>query len=375
MVAQELAGMLLMAVAGITESSLVIFSTVMKQMDLPFYPVVGTAQIPLLIWLLLRMFYSRRQLPELSLKQVKWIWLRGFFGCCTLVLALSAVAMGAPIGDASALGTINVVVAAFAGRVFLGERLGALHIGAVGASFVGAILVSKPETLLGMKQLDGGLPWLGYLLAVASGVASGILFIALRKSQNVDSAIMTCSLVAQMTVGCWAVAFSGIAEDAPLEALVESPIAALAWLVLILVLDSTNSVSTTVGAQRCPAAASSTLFTSTQMVSGYVADVFIHGTVPDVLTIVGASLMLLAVVVMAVAANGASAPADLPVDPPAACSSQAFGDATLVNDDDTDSLVSFVASEFSGCRPTRADVRQRSVQSSAVAQVVGATWV
>ena len=115
--------MLLMAFAGITESSLVILSTVMKQMNLPFYPVVGTAEVLMLICLLLRTFCSRRQLPELSLNQMKWVWVRGFFGCCTFVLALLAVAVGAPIGDASALGTINVVVAAFAGgRCILRRR-------------------------------------------------------------------------------------------------------------------------------------------------------------------------------------------------------------------------------------------------------------
>merc|ERR1719356_2301967 len=117
---------------------------------------------------------------------------------------------------------------------------------------------------------------------------------------------MTCSLAAHFSVACWAVALAELVDDAPMEGLVESPRIVSVWLAVILLLVAANSISTAVGAQMCPAAVSSTLCTSTQMVCGYIADIVITKTLPNALTIVGASLMLLAVIVMAVAPSGNS---------------------------------------------------------------------
>merc|ERR1712113_1058119 len=111
---------------------------------------------------------------------------------------------------------------------------------------------------------------------------------------------MTSSLVAHLVLGCCLVALTGITDEAPLGTLARHPFIALAWLTGVMLLDSINSMTTSVGAQWCPAAASSTIFTSTQMTLGYVADIVVHGTTPDALTIIGASLMLLAVMFMTV---------------------------------------------------------------------------
>jgi len=370
MVAKEFAGMLLMAFAGISESGLVVLSTVTKKVGIPYYPLIGSGNLLLLISL---MCLGHKDLQQLTCKQVKWIWLRGVFGCATFMLALLAVAAGAPIGDASALGTINVVVAAILGRMFLGERLRAIHVIAVGASFAGAVLVAKPETLLGMRRVEGGAPWLGYLCALGSGLTSGVLFIASRKSQDISTTLMTSSLAAHLFVACWVVALTGLADDAPLNSLTLSPLASMAWLVGLMVLDSANGISTTLGSQICPAAASSTIFTSTQMTLGYVADILIHGTSPEPLTIAGASLMLLAVLLMALASK-----TEEPEEEAAPARTRESAGEAVANVEESQEIeneqdwVTFAASEFSGCTPRKTDMRQRTIRA---AQVIGSTAV
>lgn len=74
--------------------------------------------------------------------QVKWVILRGLFGCANNVLSVSAILAGAHIGSVGALLSVNTVVAALLGRLVLGEALGKLHILAVFFSLAGAILIS-----------------------------------------------------------------------------------------------------------------------------------------------------------------------------------------------------------------------------------------
>merc|ERR1712151_373423 len=100
--------------------------------------------------------------------------------------------------------------------------------------------------------------------------------------------------------------------------------------------------SQSAGAQMCPAAVSSTVYTSVCMVSGYVAQTALFGLAPVTLTLVGAALMLVAVAIMAV--TRVTPPAATDVDEVAhdhAAAEQSVDAAISVgNDDETESLAS-----------------------------------
>jgi len=139
------------------------------------------------------------------------------------------------------------------------------------------------------------------------------------------------------------------------------PLIGFAWFVGLLLLMATCVCAISLGSQMCPAVASSTIFTSVSMTLGYVAQSMIHHQRPEALTGAGAFLMLLAVALIALARRWESR----------SVSSREIEDSLLSHKDDeateddlaagsqVESLVSFIAAEFSGLSRTSKSVRRR----------------
>jgi len=329
-----------MAIAGAAPPFLMVLEEVSKEIEIPYYASIGTAEV-FLVFVVAVAILCRRE--ALKTGQLKWVLLRGFFGTMSFVLSLLAVSLGAPLGDVNALGSINVVVAALLGRLFLGEDLRLLHVLALCCSVLGAFMVSKPEVLLGLKKSDGVMPWLGYGLALLSGFCWGGLFIASRKSQDVSVYIMTFSVWVQEAAACWIVSLTGVVQEAPRSMIIGAPLRMLAFTSAICVMMVIVVVTCTLGSQKCPAAVSSTILTSVQMSLGYALQTFTHSDPPQLLTLLGAGLMLLAVSLMALARwmgqKPQSSEAELEeVQSPISSTSMRSNS----------SLASFIASEFSG---------------------------
>lgn len=328
---------------------------------------------------------SRGGFSQVQVHQWKWIWMRGAFGCLTMLLAWMAVASGAPLGDASALGGVNVVVAALLARVFLGEPLHTTHILALSSTLVGSVLVSKPISLIDGEHLNGSTPWLGYALALGSGICSGGLFIASRKSQDISPLVMSFSVTALEGVCLWSMALTGLLPDGPWEFLAADPALALSLFLVLMMIITAAVITTSVGSQLCPAAASSTIYTSVSMTLGYIAQCAIHRKPPEVLTVAGASLMLLGVTLIAAArwwqskealARGLAASL-LPSE--SECEGQIVSPHAATSScksAETVSLASFIASEFSGLVPAGGrSVRQRRPKIAATFSPVQAAII
>lgn len=293
----------------------------------------------------------------------KWIVLRGAFGSGTALLAWAAVAEGAQVGDASALGSTNVVVASLLGLVVLGERLSLLHILALVFSLAGALLVSKPAAVFGSQHTDEGTgtAWFGNLLALGSGICSGGLFIASRKSQGISSSIMITSVFLQEGLGCWLVAWLGLVKDGPLEPLVADPRLGIALLVSFMALFAGITWTISLGSQLCPAAASSTIFTSVSMTLGYIAQSVVHNQRPSRLSEVGAAFMMLAVALVALARRCQSRSVAAREAPAAIVASESPEEVFSCADHQLESLASFMAAEFSGLDRAKAVRHRRAV--------------
>lgn len=178
-----------------------------------------------------------------------------------------------------------------------------------------------------------------------------------------------------------------------LQRVVVEPIGAAAvflfcWLVSLL-----GKQTSTIGSQWCPAAISATVGTCGSMTFGYLAQVALFGQTPDLLSLLGAGVMLLSVAVMVAArapppsvsacctttsCDAELAKASSAQSAPAAAELQQPEDA----DDDTHSLGSFIASEFAQreaavapmLRPRRAVTAPASAEV-AKARVIGAAMV
>jgi len=323
----------------------------------------------------------RGDLQKIGGHQWKWVVLRGSFGTISYATSLLAVAYGSPLGDSSALQSINVVVSALLGRAFLGESLRALHVAGLCLSVAGALLVSKPQWLIGGQ--DGDAPWLGYSFALLSGFVSGAIFIAARKSQGISPLALTASVTLQEGAIHFVLVWCGSVEEMPLTRLLEVPAEALAMFAFLLFIGTFAAGTTSVGAQMCPAAMSATVYTSTSMSMSFAAQTLLHSEPPELMTLAGATLMLFAVSLMAfarwyyspIAKQGTEAETirrEVSLPPQATPISAA---AEQDGDNETESLASFVASEVSGVSGeslTSARQRRRNPTVGAVVpQVLG----
>ena len=73
-------------------------------------------------------------------------------------------------------------------------------------------------------------------------------------------------------------------EDGPLETLAANPVMAAILLLAFVAILLVTVMAMSVGSQLCPAAASSTIYTSVSMSLGYAAQAFIHRQPPDAIT-------------------------------------------------------------------------------------------
>jgi len=372
--AGEVTGMVTIALCGVTVAVMVATSTITKNINQPYFYLYGTANLIAGLGLA-AICAARGDIARLPPGSGKWIFLRGFFGMSVLMLSLMAVAFGAPLGDASALSSINIVVSAVLGRCFLGESLRLLHVLALCLSVVGAVFVAKPEAFFGAPEqsAEGGSPMLGYAVALASGFVSGGTFIASRKAQSIDPIVMTASVALMEGAASCILPLVGAVDELPMWAMLEAPGDAAALLLALFVLGLFGSWTMSLGSQLCPAAMSSTLFTSTSMSVSYVAQVVLHHAAPEPLTVMGAGLMLCGVSLLAFArwlyspmaktlegredAISGESEATSP-------STRASEVASVGADDETESLASFVASEWSGLSPKVSRIRQRAGAST-----------
>eukprot|EP00931_Biecheleriopsis_adriatica_P104104 TRINITY_DN78841_c0_g1_i1.p1 TRINITY_DN78841_c0_g1~~TRINITY_DN78841_c0_g1_i1.p1 ORF type:complete len:391 (+),score=49.63 TRINITY_DN78841_c0_g1_i1:53-1174(+) len=361
MMSGEATGMLLVVVAGILAAALSFLEVVLTDWKLPYYSLFGTAE--LLLGLALAMIIAMTgELRKMDSQQWKWVWLRGFIGSWNFTLSLLALTLGAPLGDVSALQTINVVFAALFGLIFLGEQLNKLHATSVVLSLVGAVLVSKPDALF---QRETSVPWVGYLLALGAGLLTAAMFIAARKSQGTSSLVLSCSVCVQEGVVQWIIVLTGLVKEDPVHATVSTPGLTGASLTVLILIVFLYFFAMNAGSQMCPAVTSSMIFTSVPMTLGYLAQTFYQRDAPQVVTVLGALLMLLAVSLMAVARSKMSTASNMAEDrvEPKCLESESTtsGSDIVARAPSTESLASFIAAEFAGLSPSSANaIRLRS---------------
>merc|ERR1719199_175924 len=214
-------GIMLMSVNGVLNAAMVVTGKLLQEMDWPYFRLMSISSSMIVLCISLVALYL--QVPIPSLAQAKWLTLRGLFGSMAFLLQISAVRTGASLGDAAALASINTMIAALFGRVFLGERLQWSHGVAVACSMSGATLIAKPSFLFGASEEAHPLRWLGYSLAATSGLMQACVFISARKSSkspllllNMSPAIF-CALVFSL------VPFAPFVDDASWQPALQAP--------------------------------------------------------------------------------------------------------------------------------------------------------
>jgi len=292
-------GVLALMATGLIVAGDMVGSRVLVQMGWPYWPTnfcgYFLSSIAVLIYILIkRLAWPMR-------RHAKWLVFRGLFGAGYWGLGILAVQVGASPGDAGALMSVNVVVAALLGRLCLGERLRVAHLAAVSFSVGGAMLISRPPFLFGGAGV-GSSSWVGHLLAIFAGVCQSCAFICSRHLADLN--VNFCTLVAMLGCAflCTLMPATGAVSDAPIQVLLNAAFApTTAWIAGAFAIAMGGVSFACLGAVLCPAAVSATVYTACTMLFGYLAEVVIFGTNPQLVTLGGSGLMLLAVACMACA--------------------------------------------------------------------------
>jgi len=296
MASEQNAGALLVALAATLNIGNLVLNKVLVNLEMPYYRMTGVACVVAAIaftagWL-------RSSAESLSRRSAMWIILRGLFGgALAFVFMLLAEHLGVPLGDIGALNSINIVISAVFGKALLGEPFTWLHAFGTACSVAGAVLISQPSFIFGGGSEGGEAgAGLGYVLAIASAVAMALNFFAGRKSRGASTRLLTASALYLRGLSLLSLVPSGIVEDYSLEALGQTPAQAVAWFGLLALFMVTAMMASSAGSSRCPVAVASVIFTGVNMAGGYLAQTLLFHSPPKILTLVGASLMLVAVV-------------------------------------------------------------------------------
>jgi len=363
--------MLLMVMHACFGSVLLVMAKLLTEW--PFFRIIGSSCVVAAVCFAVVGAFRQADMPNAQIW--KWLVLRGFFALTAFVLMSSAVRVGASTGDVASLSSINIVVAAVLGRIFLGEPLNRMHVVAICCCVLGTILISRPQFLFGGSGGDSA--WGGYMLAVLAGFTQACIAISCRKAGNASMYFMNSATLMVNGIGFVALPYTPFIEDASLRPLLLSPLAAAAWIGLIFIVTVLSTAANSGGSVWCPAAVSATINTAARMVFGYFAESVIFGKQPDLLTVSGAAAMLGGVVIMALARLPGRQLQTAPA--PSAAIGVTDGQPPEIlepvdNDDDDESLVSFIAAEFVGVAPhDMKPVRQRRAANSEVnAQRIGA---
>lgn len=352
---QVLLGIFLNVMAGVSVTAEMAFSIAMLEKMWPYWRITAISCLLAMAGVFVLLALLRRPVPDRE--QMKWVFMLGLFSAIYWGLGVVAVQIGVDPGDVAALTSINIVMAAIMGRVFLKETFRVLHGIAVVFSLAGALLIARPAFIFSSERANGT-PWYGYVAAMVSGVLQGGFFICGRKAGDVSAGYLTSSALSFSAILCTLLPLLPLIEEAPFRVALESPREGLLWTGIAFLTTACSAGFSVSGSMYCPAAISATVYTASSMFFGYVVQSMFFGSTPEPITICGACLMLAAVSLMAFAGSTEeflqrAAQSVLRIS---------FGDlqedkggseqqpeeiSSPAADDDDESLASFIASEFS----------------------------
>jgi len=372
-------GVFWMTTCGVVAICEIIFSKLVAEAGWPYFRI-GAASMVLIGSAMGAAFLLLREKVPLR-AEMPWVLLRGFFCNGTLIAVVLAVRIGATPGDSSALTSINIVIAAMLGHVVLGEHLRWPHLLALVVSIVGAALVAQPEFLFGARDGGASSTWMGYLMALLGGLLQAFVFICARKSADV-SGVFASSVEAYMGVVMFLIMplISPI-EGASMSKIADDPLLAAGYVAISFCLTSTGILAGCLGSMWCPAAVGATVMTAATMVTGYVAQTILFGETPQLLTMLGAGLMLAAVVLMALTRTEVPeklVSEDASADNPENAANNQENEAQEVCSNASSkstSLLSFAAAEYSQVQVPRQRQRRSDGAAAAAASNPEATTV
>jgi drug/metabolite transporter (DMT)-like permease len=301
-------GVLLMVFQGLILTTQLVIGALLKRAQWPFYRICAVAMVATSICIIVAMSFTKVELPDRRAQ--RWLIGRGIFGTASFTFMSLAVRVGTPAGDVAALTSINTVVAAFAGRLFLNEPMRWSHVLASLTCICGASLITEPKFIFGRSENrpEAGL---GYSFALVGGFCQAGIAVCSRKIGGLSLWWSTLPVAVFSSLAWFALSALGILNDFTFQHPLASPVECLLWCVLLFILGTSAIVAQNAAGQCCRTSVIATVGTGARMVWGYVGDISFFGREPAFHTVSGAMLMLASV--FAVALESSSQPSKVHV--------------------------------------------------------------
>jgi drug/metabolite transporter (DMT)-like permease len=339
----EKAGAVLVCLSGFVQILELAMYSAISSWGYPLFIMIGISCGIISLGLASYLFASQAQAPQYQ--QKKWLFLRGAFGTVEFLLVLLASRQGTPLGDIASLTSVNVVLAAILGRLLLHEPLGFLTAIAISFSLAGAILISQPVFLFG-KPHDNGTAGIGHALAVVSGIFQACKAIAARKAASVSVEWHVLNSITAWTVTFIILPLTKVIRDNPIAARSNSPVQAIGIFCLLITDIIVYSLMACAGVKWCPAATSTTFSIASMMICGYLVQIILYDMAPQLLTVIGAILMLCSVLTMMCSRVVQHRTASGNQQEMVEVDGRSLGVDMDLIEDDIPSLSSFIAHEF-----------------------------
>ena len=227
---------------------------------------------------------------------------RGLFGGFGLLLYFYTIS-ALPLGDAQTMLSLNPVVTVLVAAPLLGEPLLRTHLIAAAASVIGSILLAQPSLLFGsdgdeMEELDDDgtskTNW-GYLTGLLGSCVGAGVYILIRKAGEVGAPTLSLLL-------SWCV-FSLIYSSILLSATTGLiwPSSGLIWFYAFMACSfgSLGHLMMNYAGRLAPAGLAA-IIRSSGILWSYVIDILVFQTIPKWLTVLGVSLILISLSIIAI---------------------------------------------------------------------------
>jgi drug/metabolite transporter (DMT)-like permease len=213
------------------------------------------------------------------------LWARGFIGFSGLAAFYYAL-VHMPLAEATVIQYSNPVFVAILATWLLGERLRRREIALVSLAILGVVLIAKPSFIFG-----GGssLPLMAVLIGLWGAIGSGTAYVLVRKLSTTEHVMVIVFYFSLASVlGSLPFAIPGAVMPTPME-----------WLMLLGIGITTQAaqVFLTTGL-KYERAGRATAAAYTQIVFAALWGVLFFHEVPDLLTVLGAGLIVLATVAL-----------------------------------------------------------------------------
>jgi len=250
-------------------------------------PVLEIVAARALVSLVLSYVDVRRKGISLLGHKKHLLVLRGMVGALALICVYYAITQ-MPLAEATVLQYLHPMFTAVLALIFLKERIQTSTMLSVVFSFIGLLLVARPEIFFGLSKSD--LSWFAISAAVLGAFGSALAYVLVRKLNETEDASV---IIFYFPMVALPISIGLLGSDFVMPT-------GWAWLTLLFV-----GIFTQIGqigltkAMRTETASKATAFSYLQVVFAVLLGWLIFGEIPDFWVVLGGGLILIGAIVNA----------------------------------------------------------------------------